>query len=136
MRVTGLPAPPVRWITGLRLRPGVRREGPRQGQRPALTPAPPRSSTGRFGNAVPAPTHADNTFAACTYTADHPRRLRCPAVNVLTRSGAAYTERDNLGTLRTVTQTSAQRAESAIWRGGPRPLVTARHRALWRSALR
>jgi len=59
MRVTGLPAPPVRWITGLRLRPGVRRAGPRQGQRPALTPAPPRSSAGRFGNAVPAPTHAD-----------------------------------------------------------------------------
>jgi len=49
-----------------------------------------------------------------SYAADHPRRLRCPAVNVLARSGTAYTERDNLDTLKTVTQTSAQRAESAI----------------------
>jgi hypothetical protein len=27
MRVTGLPAPPVSWITGLQLRLGVRRAG-------------------------------------------------------------------------------------------------------------
>jgi hypothetical protein len=38
------------------------------------------------------------------------------AVNVLARSDAAYTERDNLRTFRTVIETSAQRAESAIRR--------------------
>jgi len=38
------------------------------------------------------------------------------AVNVLARSDAAYTERDNLRTPRTVIETSAQRADSAIWR--------------------
>jgi len=107
MRVTGLPAPPVRWITGRGFGPvcagrGLAKARDRRWRRASgATGAASifyrqiRQCSTCADKYLRRPTPTD-TYAACTYTADHPRRLRCPAVNVLTRPGAAYTERDNL----------------------------------------